>query len=271
MVQRVIVTRVQPHAERWVQTLVQAGYDAQVLPLIDIAQTHDRGALRSAWQAAQSWQAVMFVSSHAVDALVATIGQDGVTDFCKLATQSPRLWCTGPGTKASLLHHGFHEGQIDAPFQDSAQFDSEALWQRVSQQVGPGARVLVVRGDSLSPALTANESAPGAGRDWLAKQIEAAQAQVQFVVAYERRLPVWSCMQSQLASSAVSDESVWLFSSTQGLLNLAVLLPDQDWTLARALCTHARIQQAAQDLGFLRVKATQPTLSGVLASLKSLP
>ncbi len=276
MVQRVIVTRVQPHAERWIQALIQAGYDAQALPLIEFAEVHDRGVLRTVWQAAQTWQAVMFVSSQAVDALVAKIGKQGVSDHLSLGRQAPRLWCTGPGTRACLLGHGFHADLIDAPPEQGEQFDSEALWSQVSQQVGLGARVLVVRGDSpvklpgsLEPALSASDPGAGVGRDWLARQLEAAQAQVEFVVAYARCLPDWSPLQSRLARSAACDGSIWLFSSAQGVRNLIALLPKQDWSAAHALCTHPRIEQAAKEMGFSRIVACLPTLANVLVSLKS--
>ncbi len=74
--------------------------------------------------------------------------------------------------------------RIDGPAADATQFDSEALWQQVHPQVGPGDRVLIVRGRSRPAARK-----PGHGRDWLARQIAAAGGHVDFVVAYERGAP----------------------------------------------------------------------------------
>lgn len=75
--------------------------------------------------------------------------------------------------------------RIDGPAPDAPQFDSEALWQQVAGQIRPGDRVLIVRGRSGG----AHDTAQGSGRDWLARQIEAAGGQVDFVVAYQRGAP----------------------------------------------------------------------------------
>lgn len=267
MGQRVIVTRVQPQAQSWAQALVQAGFDAISLPLIDIAMLADPSELRAAWHAAQDGVAVMFVSGAAVDGLVAAIGAAGVEAHCQAGSQAPRLWCTGPGTERALLQYGFAAAAIDAPPANSAQFDSEALWQRVRHQIGPGARLLIVRGDD-APAQADAARAAGVGRDWLAQQAQTAGAQVRMVVGYRRALPMWSPSQARLAQLASEDGSIWLISSALALRHLARLLPDQSWHLARALCTHPRIEQAARSLGFGWTRCTGPTLQQVLASLE---
>ena len=69
-----------------------------------------------------------------------------------------------------MLELGLSFRQIDGPSPDAAQFESEALWQNVHDQIRAGDRVLIVRG--ASPA-TGNAGRPapstqGAGRDWLA-------------------------------------------------------------------------------------------------------
>ena len=72
-----------------------------------------------------------------------------------------------------------------------------------------------------------------------------------------------------LASEAATDGSVWLFSSSQAVANLNALLPQQEWSKAKALATHPRIAQRAQDMGFGQVGLTQPTVEAVLASIES--
>lgn len=157
-------------------------------------------------------------------------------------------------------------GQIDAPPPDSVQFDSEALWQRVGTQVRAGDRVLIVRG---AEGAGEPESAGGSGRDWLALQLVGVGARVDFVVAYQRQAPVFSAAESELAQRAARDGSVWLFSSSQALRHLSRCLPGQSWQKARALATHPRIAAVAKELGFGVVCESRPTLSDVVAALKS--
>jgi uroporphyrinogen-III synthase len=263
---RVIVTRVQPQARQWAQALAQQGHDAVALPLIDIRGLADTQLLQQAWQQLAHYTAVMFVSAHAVNYFyeqnkaLALSGQ-------ALIALNIRAWTTGPASRAAVLAQGLPAGQVDSPPVEAGQFDSEALWQTVQGQIGPGARVLIVRGDTPgSPAA----SPQGVGRDWLAQRLQAAGAQVEHVVAYQRGAPVWSTAQAAVAAAAATDGSVWLLSSTEAVANLRQLLPGQDWSAARAVATHARIAGAARQAGFGRVVPASPTLASVLASIESL-
>lgn len=245
---RVLVTRPQRDARRWVQALAERGLQATVLPLIDIAPV-DAGRLtpRSA-----DYRAIMFVSGNAVSHFPG----GALTPFAS------RAWAPGPGTRDALLDAGVDESLIDSPAGDAAQFDSESLWDRVHTQVQPGDRVLVVRGRGA----TGRE----AGRDWLARQIEAAGGQVEFMSVYERRVPRLDAAQQALARRAADDGSVWLFSSSEAVSNLLAAVPQQSWHNARALATHPRIAQAARDAGFAVVCESRPALDDVVASIESL-
>jgi uroporphyrinogen-III synthase len=180
----------------------------------------------------------------------------------------PRCWATGPGTHKALLQAGVPEACIDSPAADAVQFDSEALWQRVSTQVQAGKPVLIVRGHDVNTQSDAALS--GTGRDWLAQQLQAAGASAQFVVAYERRTPTWSAEQKAQANEAATDGSVWCFSSSQAIQNLAQILPTQNWAKAHCIATHPRIAQTAQGLGFGEIHLSKPSLADLLVSLESL-
>ena len=158
--------------------------------------------------------------------------------------------------------------QIDGPAPDAPQFDSEALWQQVSAQVRSGDRVLIVRGRSATPQ-GAHESAQGSGRDWLARQIEAAGGHVEFVVAYQRGAPLLTDAEVALAQQAAVDGSVWLLSSSEAVAHLAQALPSVGWGAAQALATHPRIAQAARAAGFGCVRECRPALEDVVASIES--
>ena len=163
-----------------------------------------------------------------------------------------------------LRQAGLPTQHIDAPAADAAQFDSEALWQVVAPQIGPGDRVLIVRGGTTPGA------EGGSGREWLSRQIAAAGGTVDFVSAYERGAPQFDADQQALARQAATDGSVWLLSSSEAVAHLAAALPGQHWGQARALATHPRIAQAAQAAGFGSVNECRPAFNEVAASIESL-
>ncbi len=251
---QVAVTRPRDQAEAWMAGLAQAGHLAHSLPLIDIAPLADTAPLQAARQSLDSYQAVMYVSSSAVAQFAPSNRPLALAEYAQLAIKT-RAWATGPGTTQALRDAGWPAARVDAP--SGGEFDSEALWLRVRHQVPSGGRVLVVRGS-------------GGGRDWLTQQLQADGVVVDHCAAYERRAPVWSAAQKALARSLAGPDAVWLFSSSEGIGNLAGLLPGQDWSQARAIATHARIAETARALGFAVVAPSRPTLANVLASIESM-
>lgn len=289
---RVVITRPAGDALAWVDALQTAGYQALALPLIEVGPATHRQAVVQALAQWTEFQAVMFVSAQAVryffDSQPAAMCADAGQATSPTWSNGPRCWATGPGTHKALLEAGVPAACIDSPAADAAQFDSEALWQRVASQVKPGQPVLIVRGHDVSAdAARAESSSPvesgyaepqaalnvptsGTGRDWLAQQLQAAGASVQFVVAYERRAPVWSAEQISQATQAAKDGSVWCFSSSQAIQHLGQVLPLQNWAQARCIATHDRIAKTAQALGFGQVLLSRPSVADVLASLECL-
>ncbi len=264
---RVIVTRPAREAAHWVQQLGQHGIAAAALPLIAIGPHTDPTAQRALAQARKQldqYRALMFVSGNAVVYFFESnwpLAPDGKA----LAAINLRAWSPGPGTARALQQAGVPPSHIDGPAADAAQFDSEALWQQVSAQIRPGDRVLIVRGRSDG----VHETSQGSGRDWLARQIEAAGGQVEFVVAYQRGAPQFTDAEVALAQQAACDGSVWLLSSSEAVAHLAQALPTVDWSAAEALATHPRIAQAARAAGFGTVRECRPALEDVVASIES--
>jgi uroporphyrinogen-III synthase len=268
----VVITRPAGDAPAWVDALQAAGYQALALPLIDVGPVTHTQPVMQAWAQWPAFQAVMFVSAQAVryffDSQPATMRADAAQATSPTWAHGPRCWATGPGTHKALLQVGVPEACIDSPGADAAQFDSEALWLRVSDQVEQGKPVLIVRG--LDVNTQPDAALNGTGRDWLAQQLQAAGASAQFVVAYERRPPEWSARQKTQAVQAATDASMWCFSSSQAIQNLALALPNQSWAQARCMATHPRIAQTAQALGFGEIHLSKPSLADVLVSLESL-
>lgn len=262
---RVIVTRPEREAALWVRQLGQHGLQALALPLIAIGPCPDPAALRDAWRRLPDFAALMFVSGNAVEHFFGPAIAPVPHGWCAGAPRT-RAWSPGPGTRDALLAAGVDAGLIDAPASDAAQFDSESLWQQVAGQVKPGQQVLIVRGGNGEEPVNAQ----GAGREWLARRLEAAGVKVETVAAYVRRTPVFDAVQIEQARRAASDGAVWLFSSSEAIARLAGLLPGQSWTGARAVATHPRIAQAAREAGFGVVCESRPALEAVIASIESI-
>lgn len=245
---RLLVTRPRDQAERWLTRLRAKGVDAQALPLITIGPPVDEVPLRDAWARLAGCGFVMFVSANAVAGFFAARPPDAVWPTGTLAG------CTGPGTSAALHAHGVPAACIAEPARETAQFDSEALWRVIGERPWRGVQAIVVRGEG--------------GRDWLADQLGAQGAQVSFVEAYRRSLPVLGSDERALLQLALDEpaHTVWLFSSSQAVQHLQLLAPQADWSQARAWATHARIVQAARGAGFGQVKAIAPTPEAVVAA-----
>ncbi|MDD2547260.1 MAG: uroporphyrinogen-III synthase [Burkholderiaceae bacterium] len=267
---RVLVTRPAREAAAWTEQLRAHGIPAFALPLIAVRACRDpasHAALAQAWEQLPRYRAVMFVSANAVRCFFAS---KGAPEHTPTALEAPflRAWAPGPGTARALRAAGVAAAQIDGPAPDAVQFDSEALWQQVAPQVRPGDRILVVRGRAAGAS--AAPQALGQGRDWLARQIAAAGAQVDFVVAYERGAPRFTPTDLALARQAAHDGTLWLLSSSEAVACLREALPGQTWDQARALSTHPRIAEAAHAAGFGQVHACRPALEEVVASIESL-
>lgn len=258
---RVLVTRPADQAPAWVQGLNARGFAAEALPLLAIAPALDPAAISAARERLADFSAVMFVSAAAVQQFFEKNSANPSAKWSNFAINT-RAWATGPGTVRALHTAGWPASRIDAPPFDAAQFDSEALWAVVQPTLSAGARVLIVRGGDAQGRAQ--------GRDWLATRLAAAGAQVETLVAYRRGPAELDADERARAARAAADGSVWLFSSSEALASLCQQLPAQDWRAARAVCTHARIAEAAQRAGFGVVRASRPELDAVAASIESI-
>jgi uroporphyrinogen-III synthase len=245
MATMLLVTRPQPQADAWVHALRAHGIPAHALPLLQIEAAAEPAA-QQAWRSLDRFVLVVFVSPNAVQAFVALRPAQHVWPATTLAGS------TGPGTTQALLDAGVPRAQIVEPAREPAQFDSEALWQRLRGRSWMQARVLVVRGDG--------------GREWLGEQLRDAGAQIEFVRAYCRVTPRWSSEQQALAAQALAapQQCVWLLSSSQATGNLRHLLPQAAWSAAQAWATHERIADAARALGFGTVRTVAATQQAVV-------
>jgi uroporphyrinogen-III synthase len=265
---RVIVTRPEQEARKWVHTLADAGYEAVSLPLIGVLPPPNPDAVHAAWQSLHSFDAVMFVSGNAVDHFFALKPSEALVLDASGALKI-RAFVTGPGSFSALRRAQVDPDRIDMPDRDAGQFDSEALWAVVRHHVRPGYKILIVRGAGSATAHS-DGGAEGSGRDWFAEQVRAAGGSAEFVVSYQRQAPVLTPSAMALAQLAATDGSVWLFSSSEAIGNLVAACPGQSWAQAKTVVTHGRIAQTARVAGFGVVCESRPTLPALMASIESL-
>lgn len=256
---RVIVTRPAAQADDWVEALAAQGVEAVALPLMRICAPLDTKPGAGVWRQLAANRLVFFVSANAVAHFFALRPADAPWPAGVMAGS------TGPGTTAALRASGLAAAQIVEPAADSAQFDSESLWQqRLHQLDWQGATVQIVRGDG--------------GREWLADTLREHGAEVNFLAAYRRAEPEWDEAALALLAHALAQPAghLWLFSSSESIEHLMRQLRQSNPAMplpagARALATHPRIASAAQHAGFASVQLVRPGVADVVASLQSDP
>ena len=282
------MTRPRLEADVWVKQLRALHFDAVALPLIHIGAPADNGDVAKARESLNQYSAVMFVSSNAVryfypsnmplaGLFIDSIAIKNIVNP-EIKAVKPRMWATGPGTRDALLAQSVPADLIDSPDSGAAQFDSEALWNIVKNQVKLGDKVLIVRGRSLGlKGANGVESAKMNGRPWLADQLIATGVQVDEVISYERCAPVFDAAELALLRQASADQSIWLLSSSEAVANLCSISGlssslglGLNWSQARAIATHPRIARAAKDAGFGVVYESRPLLADVVASIESM-
>lgn len=221
------------------------------LPLLEIvpaqgpqlAQELFAGLMKATW--------VNFVSPNAflmADALL--------TQNCLSWPTHLKLALIGGGSEQTILQSHFKPTQIVKPHEGS-DWDSEGLWQALlAEQIDwAHEKILIIKGDT--------------GREWLAQQWLANNAQVQEIALYSRKnldildpywttlLEHWALDQQNIATS-VHPPWIWLMTSSmacQYLQDSLTSLGLKSSILAGsiALTTHEKITQTAQAVGFSEV------------------
>lgn len=271
-----LVTRPEPQASAWAQSLREAGVPAQALPLIAITEPPRPDDVCRLWQdmadartpSAVRPRALMFVSPAAVDGFFRLRPEGGTWPQDVLAA------APGPGTAQVLLQAGATCGlrsqHIVSPGAEAEQFDSETLWPLLEPLGWRNSRVVIASGGDASGAR---------GRTWLTERWQEAGAQVDAVQTYQRGPGTWTPEQALLARNALAQpDTTWLLSSSQALdFLLDHHLPGlgaEHWQPARIadlrlLCTHPRIAEHAAQRGVRHTQRCAPTLASVVQARRS--
>lgn len=255
---RVLVTRPQPHADRWAARLRDAGFDAHALPLLAIAEPADPGPLERARAALASYGTAVFVSPTAVERFLRPPGRAPLAWPPGLEAGAP-----GEGTADALAAAGVPRANTVSPSVDGGtSFDAVALW-RLFEAAGVerfrGRRVLLVRGAD--------------GRDALVDRLRDAGATVDVVAAYERVDAALDASALALVEAAldVPERHAWLLASGSAVDAVVRAAGPRRDALARAtaVAIHPRIAERARAHGMGRVLEAEAGFAGVVRCLES--
>ncbi len=263
----VVITRPKAPSLLWNKALGDAGFKVLHVPLIEIDGPPDPQDLEGVAEHLHDYQAIMFVSPQAV-------AQFFLHCRVNMSTWQTPCWATGGASHAALLKAGVQATLILMPEDESGLWDSEHLWLRVKETVKAGQKVLIVRGTDLQHhepvAKDPQWAAQGMGREYLSEQLKDKGLEVTYLVAYQRRPPLWSEAQRMQVRALLNANSVWIFTSSQAARNLAEQTKPIDLSQAKAIATHERIAGELRHLGFGVVLLSRPGVAEVLRSLESL-
>ena len=242
----VVITRPAGQSSELAARLAAAGIVTLDFPLIDIAPVADEAPLRAALASLERYALVVFVSPNAIDHAFAKSGA--------IWPHALPIGVVGPGSVQALVRHGVAApaynviSPASGADDDNGRFDSEGLFAAIDAALGAanleGKRVLIVRGDG--------------GREWLAKRLREAGAEVETVAAYRRLVPepsigAWARVHELLAGAP----HAWLLTSSEGVRNLHELAQEHltadelaQLKHAALVTPHPRIAQTARALGF---------------------
>lgn len=218
------------------------------LPLLTIVPKTDDALVDHIASKLHDADLAIFVSPNAIECVMRLIERDW-QDFSKSIIP---IGVMGGSSKLALNNHGIGLEIKPTPIvmpQGNEQWDSEGLWHAL-QGLGwswQNKKVVIFKGDG--------------GRDWLADTLINAGAQLEAISTYTRvpldiDNPAWQAIHELDFS-----KSLWLLTSSEAVRYLGSVIQGQftqSLSSASALCPHHNIADAAQEIGFGEVFATEP-------------
>ena len=212
------------------------------LPLLSIVPNENPQDAKRLKDLLPSIQLAVFVSPNAIECTMRLLQADWPTTV--------PIAVVGGGSVEALERRGItlaNGYQIYYP-EEPENWDSEGLWAELQKasKSWAGQHILFLKG--------------AGGRAWLSEQFLRSGAQIHHLETYRRvplskDAPIWQTLKNTEARN-----SACLITSSEGLRYLADVLKDsqpwgQEWlNLATMICSHPRIAQTAEELGFKKVE-----------------
>lgn len=252
----VVVTRPLAQAGQLAKQIAGIGRQATVFPLLEIHALPDMRQVSCAFENLERYGMVAFVSPNAVHFALAEV-QSWPLEVA--------IGVVGDGSRAALAEHGITAPPhiIFSP-SDPNRSDSEGLLASLDMERLRGKPVLIVRGEN--------------GRELLGDELRAHGIAVTHVAAYRRSAPVMSAETRSRLDVLLHADHDWLITSSEALRNLVRMTSEtagekgvQKLQHQAFYVSHARIAEAARELGFKKLILTGPGDAGLLAALQCRP
>jgi len=241
----ILVTRPAHQAQELSRQIGDAGGRAILFPVIEIVDVDDLQPLLAVIQRLEQFDLAIFISPNAVDKAMNLIASRGALP------PGLKIAAVGQGSARELKRFGV--GGVIAP---QGRFDSEALLALPELSDVAGRRVVIFRGEG--------------GRELLGDTLRARGAELTYAECYRRGRPSADAA-ALLRAWARGEVDAVTVTSGEGLHNLFDMLGKlgQQWLRKTPLfAPHARVAQAARELGIATVVTTGPGDEGLFAGLR---
>ena len=241
---RIVVTRPAGQAGHLADAIEREGGVAVLFPVLAIHDVEDAAPLAAVAARIENFDLAIFISPNAVTRALAAITAQ------RPWPMNTRVAAMGKSSERELARFGL--STVIAPV---GRFDSEALLELPEMRQVAGQRVVIFRGDG--------------GRELLGETLAARGATVEYVACYRRGKPALDAA-PLLKLWARGELDAITATSSEGLRNLFEMVGSsgQTWlSTTPLLVPHARIAEAAAELGLISVTTTGPGDAGLLAGL----
>jgi uroporphyrinogen-III synthase len=251
----IIVTRPTGQARHLIELMgvaTQAVYPSvriMSLPLLTIIPKNDLALLMQLRTALQRATLIIFVSPNAIECAMRAV-DDTNSSWERLVNPRVRIGVVGQSSQEALIRHGLAKESILVPAQDKS--DSEGLWKILQTNITDWSNesVLMIKGEG--------------GREALIEQLRSVGAALEVLSIYARvpldlASPLW-----QSCAELDPRHTLWTLTSSEAVRHLGERckevsrIPRITIESSSALCSHANLANAAQQIGFKNISVCEP-------------
>ncbi len=251
----IIVTRPTGQARRLTELIeaatqtVYPSVQMVSLPLLTIIPKNDLALLTQLRTALPRATLIIFVSPNAIECAMRAV-DEASSSWEQLVNPEVKIGVVGQSSQEALIRHGLCKASILVPDHDES--DSEGLWRVLQTTISDWSKesVLIIKGEG--------------GRETLMEQFRSVGAALEIVSIYTRipldfASPLW-----QSCAELDPQHTLWTLTSSEAVRHLGERckevnrIPRLAIENSSALCSHANIANAAQQIGFKNISFCEP-------------
>ena len=219
------------------------------LPLLTIIPKNDLALLTQLRTALQHATLIIFVSPNAIECAMRAV-DEAHSSWEQLVNPGVKIGVVGQSSQEALIRHGLARESILVPAKDES--DSEGLWKILRTNITDWSKesVLIIKGEG--------------GRETLIELLRSVGARLEILSIYSRipldlASPMW-----QSCAELDPRHTLWTLTSSEAVRHLGERcreinqIPRLAIENSSALCSHANIANAAQQIGFKNISVCEP-------------